>query len=143
MVEITESPIDSHQALQRMSSPRAGAVVVFLGTTRELTDSRQTRSLEYECYREMAERKLAELEQEARRQWPLVECLLLHRVGLVGLGETSVLVAVSTPHRQEAFQAAQWLMDAIKRDVPIWKKENWADGSSQWVHPGTAPDPLS
>ena len=142
MVEITESPINAQQGMPRLSSPRAGASVIFLGTTREFTQGRQTRWLEYECYREMAERKLAELEAAARQRWPLVECLLLHRVGPVDLGETSVLVAVSTPHRQQAFEAAQWLMDAIKQEVPIWKKENWADGGSQWVHPGTAPGPL-
>jgi molybdopterin synthase catalytic subunit len=141
VVGITEQPLNSDRVLQKMSSPRAGAVVFFLGITREFTDSRQTAWLEYDCYRAMAEQKLAELEQAARARWPVVDCTLLHRVGRVELGEASVLVAVSTPHRQDAFQAAEWLMDTIKQEVPIWKKEHWTDGSSQWVHPGALPGP--
>ena len=141
MVEITALPLELDSVLQRLSSPSAGAVVVFLGVTREWSDDRQTEWLQYECYREMAERQLHELEAAARQRWPLVECLLRHRVGRVDLGEASVLVAVSTPHRQEAFAAAQWLMDQIKREVAIWKQEHRPDGHSQWVHPGVDPDP--
>jgi molybdopterin synthase catalytic subunit len=84
----------------------------------------------------MAREKLAELEAEARRRWPLEGCAIVHRIGRVDLGEASVAVAVSTPHRQSAFAAGQWLIDTLKQVVPIWKKENWADGNSQWVHPG-------
>ncbi len=68
-------------------------------------------------------------------QWPLVGCALVHRLGEVGLGEASVAVAVSSPHRRDAFAAAEWLMDRLKQEVPIWKQEHWADGSSEWVHP--------
>ncbi len=143
MVEITDQPIQSEPALQRLTSTAAGAVVLFLGVTREFTQQRQTEWLEYECYREMAEQKLAEFEATARQRWPLVDCLLQHRVGRVALGEASVLVAVSTAHRQPAFEAAQWLMDAIKTEAPIWKQEHWADGTSQWVHPGITSDPPS
>ena len=89
----------------------------------------------------MAEAKLAELEAEARRRWPIVECAIVHRLGHLELGEASVAVAVSTPHRRDAFEAGGWLIDRLKEVVPIWKKENWADGTSQWVHPveGTRP----
>lgn len=141
VVEITQEPLNSDRILPRLSHPQAGAVVVFLGVTREFTGSRQTAWLEYDCYRDMAEQKLAELEQTARQRWPLVDCVLVHRIGRIDVGEASVLVAVSTPHRRDAFQAAEWLMDAIKQEVPIWKKEHWTDGSSQWVHPGVSPGP--
>jgi molybdopterin synthase catalytic subunit len=109
--------------------------VLFLGTTRELTDGRKTITLDYEAYGAMAERKLAELELEARRRWPIVECRIVHRLGRVPLAEASVAIVVSTPHRADAFAAGQWLIDSLKRDVPIWKREQWADGTSEWIHP--------
>lgn len=136
MVSLTHSPIDTSAVLNQVSSPLAGAVVLFLGTTRELTAGRRTASLDYECYPEMAEKKLALLEAEARRRWPLIECILVHRLGRLELGEASVAIAVSSPHRKAAFEAGQWLIDTIKEVVPIWKQENWADGTSEWVHPG-------
>jgi molybdopterin synthase catalytic subunit len=136
MIQITSDPIDPSAVLQRVASHRAGAVVLFLGTTREFTGDRQTESLDYECYDGMAERKMSELESEARRRWPLIGCALVHRVGRLGLGEPSVAIAVSSPHRQAAFEAGNWLIDTLKQVVPIWKKENWTDGTSQWVHPG-------
>jgi molybdopterin synthase catalytic subunit len=109
---------------------------LFLGTTREFTRGRRTQSLDYECYPEMAEKKLAELEAEARRRWPLTGCSIVHRLGHLELGEASIAIAVSSPHRHDAFAAGQWLIDTIKEVVPIWKCENWADGSREWVHPG-------
>jgi molybdopterin synthase catalytic subunit len=136
MVDITAQPIDTESLLREVASHKAGAVVLFLGTTRALTDGRRTVSLDYECHVEMARDKLAELETEARRRWPLVACAIVHRIGHVPLGEASVAVAVSTPHRNDAFCAGQWLIDTLKEVVPIWKKENWADGTSQWIHPG-------
>jgi molybdopterin synthase catalytic subunit len=136
MIEIINTPIDTDAVLRRVASPEAGAVVLFLGTTRRVTDGRETESLDYECFPEMARRKLAELEHEARGRWPLIECTIVHRMGHLAAGEPSVAVAVSTPHRQAAFEAGQWLIDTLKQVVPIWKKENWADGTSQWVHPG-------
>ena len=135
MVELTREPIDSSALLAKASRPQAGAVVLFLGTTREMTNGRRTVSLDYEAYDEMAEKKLAELEAGARGRWPLVECLIVHRLGHVPLAEASVAIVVSTPHRADAFAAGQWLIDSLKRDVPIWKQEHWADGTSEWVHP--------
>lgn len=136
MVALTDEPIDSQAILEQVQSPRAGAVVLFLGTTRELTAGRRTQSLDYECYPEMAAKKLAELESEARRRWELVECVIVHRLGHLEIGEASVAVAVSSAHRRAAFEAGQWLIDTLKQTVPIWKKENWADGTTDWVHPG-------
>ena len=84
----------------------------------------------------MAEKELAKLEAEARRRWPLEQCLIVHRLGQVPLGEASVAVAVASPHRREAFEAAEWLIDTLKQQVPIWKQEHWVDGKTEWVHPG-------
>lgn len=137
MIQLTHQPIDTTAVLADVTSARAGAVVLFVGTTREMTGGRRTESLDYECYPEMAERKLVELEAEARRQWPLVECAIVHRLGHVELGEASIAIAVSSPHRDAAFAAGKWLIDTIKQVVPIWKRENWADGATEWVHPGT------
>jgi len=136
MVELTESAIDVAAVIEAVRSPAAGAVVLFLGTTREKTEGRCTLSLDYECYPEMARRKLEELNDEASRRWPLVGSAIVHRVGRVAVGETSVAVAVASGHRQAAFEAGQWLIDRIKQVVPIWKMENWADGQSTWIHPG-------
>lgn len=138
MVSLTDQAIDSQAVLAQVHSPQAGAVVLFLGTTRELTAGRRTASLDYECYPEMALKKLAELEALARRRWELIECSLVHRLGRLEIGEASVAVAVSSAHRAAAFEAGQWLIDTLKQTVPIWKKENWADGGTDWVHPGTA-----
>lgn len=136
MIEIVSQPIDTDAVLAAAASPNAGAIVLFLGTTRRFTQERETASLDYECFPEMAEQKLRELEAEARSRWSLLGCAIVHRVGHVAIGEASVAVAVSTAHRQAAFEAGQWLIDTLKQVVPIWKKEHWADGQTQWVHPG-------
>src|SRR5437868_3869240 len=136
MISLTDKPIDPTAILAQVASRDAGGVVLFLGTTREFTQGRRTASLDYECYPEMAEQKLTELEAEARRRWPLAGCAIIHRLGHLELGEASIAIAVSSPHRADAFAAGQWLIDTIKQVVPIWKQENWADGSSEWVHPG-------
>lgn len=135
MIELTHAPLDVPAVLRAVESPAAGAVVLFLGTTRGLTDGRETAALDYECYPEMARAKLAELADTAGRRWPLVAAAIVHRLGRLEVGEASVAVAVSAAHRQPAFEAGQWLIDALKECVPIWKRELWADGTSEWVHP--------
>ncbi|HEV3166009.1 MAG TPA: molybdenum cofactor biosynthesis protein MoaE [Isosphaeraceae bacterium] len=136
MIAITDQPIDAGVLTEQVRSPLAGAVCTFLGTAREITGDRRTASLDYEAYPDMALKKMAELEAEARRRWPIIEVALVHRVGHLDLGEVSVVVAVSTPHRHQAFEACRWLIDTLKEVVPIWKKETWADGGEEWVHPG-------
>ncbi len=141
MIEITPDPIDHAAITDRVRSNQAGAVCSFLGTVREMTGDRRTLALDYEAYPEMALKTLADLEAEARSRWPIVEIALVHRVGHLELGEISVVVAVSCPHRHQAFDACRWLIDTLKEVVPIWKKEVWADGTEEWVHPGQAPTP--
>ena len=135
MIQLTHEPIDAATLLQRAQSPEAGAVVLFLGVARRMTNDRETVELTYDTYGKMAAKELDRLEAEARERWPLVECFIVHRLGLVPLGEASVAVAVACPHRREAFEAAEWLIDTLKQRVPIWKQEHWADGASEWVHP--------
>ena len=135
MIELTSEPIDTNSLLEEVTSPAAGAVVLFLGVTRGVTGNRETESLDYECYPEMATKKLRELEAQARQRWPIEGCAIVHRLGHLAVEEASVAVAVSSAHRRPAFEAGQWLIDTLKEVVPIWKKENWADGSTEWVHP--------
>jgi len=137
VIQLTHKEIDYAMLGEFVRSHQAGGVVLFLGTVREMTAGRQTVALDYEAFPEMAEAKLAELEAEARGRWPIVEAAIVHRLGHLELGDVSVAVAVSTPHRGDAFDAARFLIDRLKEVVPIWKKENWSDGSTEWVHPGT------
>ena len=136
MVSLTHNPIDVAPLVAQASQPAAGAVVAFVGVTRQFTEDRETDQLAYEAYESMAEAKLAELEAAARKRWPLVECLVVHRLGEVPVTEASVAVVVSSPHRRVAFEAAEWLIDTLKQDVPIWKQEHFTNGTTEWVHPG-------
>ncbi|NOY30259.1 MAG: GTP 3',8-cyclase MoaA [Planctomycetes bacterium] len=139
MILITEKPIETAKLLEQAQSPEAGAVVLFLGTTRQITDGRETACLKYEAYPSMATKELERLEEEARQRWPLTACLIAHRLGTVPLGEASVAIVVASAHRREAFAAGEWLIDTLKVRVPIWKQEQWADGETEWVHPTPTP----
>ncbi len=137
MIRLTHEAIDSCALVESVRSTASGAVVLFLGTVREFTDGRRTVALDYDAYVPMAQSKIAELEAAARKRWPLDNVAIVHRIGRLALGDVSVAVAVGAPHRNEAFEAARFLIDEIKATVPIWKKENWSDGSAAWVHPET------
>lgn len=136
MVQLTTDAIDYFTLTEQVRRADCGAVVTFLGTVRELTGDRLTASLDYEAYPEMAEKKMAEIEAETRQRWPVGEIMIIHRLGHLELLEVSVAVAVSCPHRVQAFEACHYAIDRLKEIVPIWKKENWADGTTEWVHPG-------
>ena len=136
MIAITAEPIDHAAIVESVRANSAGAVCSFLGTVRDLTGNQHTLFLEYEAHAAMAEKKLAELERDARARWPILEAALVHRVGRLGPGEISVVVAVSCPHRHDSFDACRWLIDSLKAVVPIWKKEHYSDGREEWVHPG-------
>ncbi|GAC1450524.1 MAG: molybdenum cofactor biosynthesis protein MoaE [Isosphaeraceae bacterium] len=141
MTEITHSPIDHAALTERVRSNLAGAVCLFLGTVREMTGDLRTVSLDYEAYSAMALKSMDELEAEARRRWPVIEAAIVHRVGHLEPGEISVALAVSCPHRHQAFEACRWLIDTLKEVVPIWKREVRPDGTDEWVHPGIHPSP--
>jgi molybdopterin synthase catalytic subunit len=136
MIRLTRDVIDYHALTAQVRRGDCGAVVLFLGTVRDLTGERVTVALDYEAYPAMAEKKMAEIETETRRLWPVGEILMEHRLGHLEIGDVSVAVAVSCPHRAQAFEACRYVIDRLKELVPIWKKENWADGATEWVHPG-------
>jgi molybdopterin synthase catalytic subunit len=135
MVSLTNGPIDHYGLTEQVRQAHSGAVVTFLGTVRDLTDGRVTTALDYEAHPALAEKALAEIEAEARRRWPVGELAVVHRLGRLDVGDVSVAIAVSCPHRAEAFEACRYVIERLKERVPIWKKENWADGSGEWVHP--------
>ncbi len=137
MIQLTREAINYAELTEAVRRPGSGAVILFLGTVRDLTGDRITVALDYDAYPGMAEKKLAEIEADTRTRWPIGDLMLVHRLGRLEVGEVSVAVAVSCPHRAEAFAAARHAIDRLKELVPIWKKENWADGSTEWVHPGS------
>jgi len=134
MIRLSRDPIDYAALTEMVRRPDCGAVATFLGTVRDLTDGKETIALDYEAYPNMAEKKLAEIEGQTRQRWPVGEMAMVHRIGRLEVGEVSVAVAVSCPHRAQAFEACRFAIDQLKEIVPIWKKENWADGSTEWVH---------
>ena len=136
MVRLTRDTIDYHRLTETVRKGSCGAVVTFLGTVRDLTGERVTAAIEYEAYPEMAEKKMAEIEADTRARWPVGDIVLEHRLGHLNVGDISVAVAVSCPHRAQAFEACRHAIDRLKELAPIWKKENWSDGSTEWVHPG-------
>ena len=135
MIRLTSEPIDYHTLTERVRRPGCGGVVLFLGTVRDLTGDQITSALDYEAYPDMAEKKLAQVEEETRSRWPVGDIALVHRLGKLDVSEVSVAVAVSCPHRVEAFEACRYAIDRLKEIVPIWKKDIGPDGQSDWVHP--------
>ena len=135
MVRLTHDPIDFTALTQAVRSPHCGAVALFLGTVRDLTGDEVTEFLEYEAYPPMAEKKLNEIEAEVRGRWKLGEVAMVHRLGRLGVGEISVAVAVSAPHRDAAFAACRFAIDTLKQVVPIWKKDLASVGTGSWIHP--------
>jgi molybdopterin synthase catalytic subunit len=134
MIRLTREPIDHHALTEQVRSPHCGAVVTFLGTVRDLTGDQRTVALDYDAYPPMAEKKLAEIEADVRANWPVGDVAMVHRLGRLDVGEVSVAVAVSCPHRGQAFDACRHAIDRLKELVPIWKKENAPDGTGEWVH---------
>ncbi len=113
---------------------------MFAGTTRQWTQGRETLRLEYESYEPMALKVMHELLDEAEKRWPVLRGCLLHRLGKVPIAEVSVIAGVATPHRADAFEAARFLIDRLKSQVPIWKREHWADGLTDWIMGDTLPE---
>jgi molybdopterin synthase catalytic subunit len=138
-VGLTVDRLPTDQALAWAVRPDCGAVVLFAGTVRDHADGREgVTALEYEAYAEQVEARLAAVAAEARVRWAGVgRTVLLHRVGALAVGETSVVVVVSAPHRDEAFEAGRFCIDTLKATAPIWKKERWGEGESGWVNTAT------
>ena len=132
MVSITEHIIDVPRILAEIASPRSGAIDCFIGTVRDHAHGRRVRALEYSAYVEMGEKVMAEIETEMREKWVLNTVVLIHRVGMLPVGDIAVVTAVSAAHRKEAFDANRYAIDRIKAIVPIWKKEYFEEGRA-WV----------
>lgn len=134
IVLLSHDPIDPGSLLEAVADVTAGGSVLFVGTARGLTDGVVTTRLDYDAHEPLARAVLADLVRATRERFALVACGVVHRLGTVPAGEASVAVAASAPHRKEAFAAAEWLMEQIKRDVPIWKCEHRSDDERAWVH---------
>ena len=134
---LSPSPLDTTAAVAFVNDPAAGAIDVFLGTTRAERNAagEELVALDYEAYADMATAQMRDLAARARAKWPICRLALLHRTGRVAVGEPSVVIAVSTPHRTDAFAACRFVIDTLKAEVTIWKKELWRDGDATWVHP--------
>jgi len=134
--ELTTEPIDVGQVARRVVLPECGATVTLDGYAREWTKGRRTLYLVYEAYDSMALTEMQRLGAEAHKRFEIAHIGIVHRTGRLDIGETSVVIAVSAPHRQAAFQACEWAIRELKRTVPIWKKEIFEDGE-EWVMPQT------
>ncbi|MGB2868810.1 MAG: molybdenum cofactor biosynthesis protein MoaE [Bacteroidota bacterium] len=131
-VHITKDPINVAEVVESVTSHESGGIDVFIGTTRNHANDKSVVSLEYEAYEPMALKTMQALVEESRSRWPLDRVAVVHRIGKVPLGEASVVIAVSSAHRNEAFEACRYLIDRLKQEVPIWKKEYYADGTFEW-----------
>ena len=129
---ITEAPIEINHVVEKVTRREAGAVSTFIGTVREFTNGKRTLYLEYQAYKPMAEKKLKQIGEEIERKWGNSACAIAHRVGKLDISGIAVVIAVSTPHRKNAFEASSYAIERIKEIVPIWKKEHWEDGEF-WV----------
>lgn len=139
-VMLTRDPIDVAKYTALISDPQAGAIATFVGVVRsECRNGVGLTALDYYAYEEMALEQLREIRERAIAKFGLIEAIVIHRLGLIALGEASIFVCVNSGHRAEAFDAVRWIVDSVKNDVPIWKKDVWADQSTSWT---AAPTPL-
>ncbi len=132
MIEITKSAIDVQNVIASVVTPESGGIDVFLGTTRNHSNEKKVVMLEYEAYEPMALKMTEYIAEQAKQRWELHKVSIVHRVGRVPVGEASVVIAVSSSHRDEAFKACRFLIDELKRVVPIWKREHFEDGTAEW-----------
>lgn len=135
---ITPGPIDPTEVLSLVGDAADGATVLFLGHVRDCNDGRPVSGMHYDAYVDMAERVLAEIAAEATHGLGTDRLAVVHRIGELGVGEVSVAIAVSSPHRAQAFEAARAVIEAIKQRLPVWKEERYADGAAEWL-PGHVP----
>ncbi len=134
MFRVTTEPLSVQQVNDLVKRSTDGAVVTFDGIVRDNFDGRPVRYLEYEAYAAMAEKKLAEIGAEVQQKFAIGEIAMMHRIGRLDIGESSIVIAVAAPHRHAAFEACAYAMDRVKAEVPVWKKESFADGADHWVN---------
>ena len=129
-------PLDVAALAAEVASDANGAVSIFVGTVRNLNDGRAVDGIEYNAYAPMAEREMAEIAREAASRFGTEQVVIEHRTGYLALGEASVVIAVGHPHRGPAMDAMRWIIEELKRRVPIWKREHYTDGTREWVAQG-------
>ena len=136
-VQLHSDPIDVGPVVEFVTDADAGGISIFLGTTRaeKHYDGRELLRLDYDAYADMARQQMHDLAAEARQKWPVKRLAILHRTGPVDVGHPSVIIAISTGHRAESFEACRWIIDTLKKQVTIWKKEVWSTGDATWVEP--------
>lgn len=132
MISFSFSPLSIETVLSAVKDPEAGGNVLFIGSVRSQTEGKTVTTLEYEAYQEMAIKQFEYIEQEIKDKWEIKHITVIHRLGKLCVGEISIIIAVSAPHRDDAFQACRYAIEGIKKDVPIWKKEYLEDGAV-WV----------
>ena len=132
---LVREPIDASALLARVSRPSNGAVLLFLGVVRDVNDGRAVSGIEYSAYEPMAERELGDIAREAAQRFGVTDIAIEHRLADLALEEASVGIAVAHPHRAQAYEASRWIIEEIKRRVPIWKREQYSDGTREWVDP--------
>lgn len=132
LFEVTADPLDPQRLVDHVRRDEAGAVALFYGVVRDHNMGRKVDHLEYDAYPEMATKVMRQIADEIKERWPVTDIAIQHRTGRLEIGETSLLVAVSSPHRREAFEACHALVDRFKEVVPIWKKEVW-EGGEEWI----------
>jgi molybdopterin synthase catalytic subunit len=130
---IVKTPIDARSTIARIERDEAGAILTFAGTVRNRHRGRDVIAIDYHAYESMAARELEKLEREIESRWPEIRAAIVHRIGYLELGEASVLIAVSSPHRADGFDALRYAIDELKKRAPIWKKELYRDGGSVWL----------
>jgi molybdopterin synthase catalytic subunit len=133
LIRLTHEPLDPAEAVAFATDPGAGGLVLFAGTVRDHSDAGEVTGLDYEAWDQMARVRLKAIGEELFGRWPVRKVALFHRTGRLGVGEVSVLVCCSAPHRAEAFEAARHGIERLKEDAPIWKKESLATGDAHWV----------
>jgi molybdopterin synthase catalytic subunit len=136
LFEVVTEALRVDEVVGRVADPAVGAVIAFVGTVRGMTDGRKVRYLEYEAYPEMAEETLRQIGDEIRERWKTIrKVAIVHRLGRLRIGDISVVIALSSAHRPEVFDAVRYAIDRLKEIVPIWKKEVWSDGA-KWRSEG-------
>lgn len=130
--EIIDHPINIQNVMDKVIRRNAGAVTTFIGTVREMTAGKKTLYLSYEAYIPMAIKKMELIGEEVKEKWGDIEIAISHRVGKLEISDVAVVIAVSTPHRKDAYEANQYVIERIKEIVPIWKKEHWETGE-EWI----------
>ena len=134
---IVDRPLDACALLEEVAHTRNGASVLFVGTVREINEGEPVTGLDYSAYSEMADRELKSIAGEASSRWETTDIVVEHRTGSLELGEASVVIAVAHPHRGEAYEASRYIIEELKKRLPIWKKEHYVSGRSEWVEVAT------